>query len=139
MNKVQKFRNFLDSKPELIGIFQEGQQEKAVVFRSQYRINDSDKEFLIVLDDSNYSQMLCKIMTLSNPAKKEKLLYLINDLNFKYKLIRYTLGDSGDVWVQIDYLASDETFSADIFMGAVVNAFNFIEDDYGKLMRIVWA
>ncbi|WP_058485425.1 hypothetical protein [Defluviitalea phaphyphila] len=138
MNKVQKFELFIRENPDL-NVFEKVQQNDAVLFKSRYTFAGSEKIFLIVLDDSVFSQVLCRIVTLNNPAKRDKILYLINELNSKYKALKYTLDDLGNIDFCIDYIASDEDFNAKTLIGIILNIFKNIEEDYGKFMRVIWA
>lgn len=138
MNKVEKFEAYISKHPDM-DVFNKERHGDTVTFKSIYTFGGSDKTFIIVLDDSIFNEVICRIVTLDNSVKRDKILYLMNDLNSKYKSLKYMLDDSGNIEFAISYISSDEAFEPEVLLRAVTILFKAVENDYSKFMRVVWA
>lgn len=134
MDKVSKFEKYLNDVN--LRMFEKTQDGEMVIFKSSYTFCNEQKVFIIIFDNSAYTQVLCRLARLDNPAKTEKMLYLLNELNAKYKQLKFIIDDEGNVDFSIDYVALDEDFNCQLFLAIVFSIFKNVESEYSKFMRI---
>ena len=78
-------------------------------------------------------------MKLHNPAKKENLLYLLNQLNYNYKVNKYILTEDDYVELVVPFITTDESFDPSFITLVAGTILESAEDDYAKIMRIIWS
>ena len=88
-------------------------------------------------DDNDVSVRIFGLITVEED-QMAKLLPAINELNRKYRFVKFVLDDDGDVNLEYDYLTlcPDPAASA---MELVIRIVRMIDDAYPLLMRALWS
>ena len=123
--------NFFDKLPR--------DNDDEVLYRSNYTISGNNVIFLISLDSSLYTLLQCRLMKLNNPLKREKMLYLLNDLNSNYKANKFVLTENDFVDFTVPFISTDDEFNPELVMSLTHNILKMLDDDYAKLMRVNWS
>lgn len=138
MTKEIKFDNYL--RDSGLTFFDKLDHEDGEVsYRSNYTISGNNVVFLISMDDSVYTLLQCRLIKLNNPAKREKMLYLLNQLNSNYKANKYILTDDDNVDFIVPFIAIEEDFNPEVIMILTSNILKDLEEDYAKIMRVIWS
>lgn len=115
------------------------EDEKCVIFQTEPTISGTKCEILIAISDSYDVDVLYTFARLTNMAKQDNILRLLNDLNSTYKL-KYTMGDNGNIQATFEYLSTVDDFDPEILLNYVVARFKNIEEDvYAKIMKAMWS
>lgn len=138
MTKEIKFDNYIESN-EITFFDKVPCDDNSVVYKSNYTIAGNSIPFIIVVDDSLFTMLQCRLIKLNNPAKRENLLYLLNQLNSNYKANKFVLTDDDDVDFSISFISTDEEFDPELIVGLTYNIMKGLEDDYSKIMRVIWS
>jgi len=75
---------------------------------------------------------------ITNPMKKEDLLYLLNTLNQDYRFARF-IENEGQVSVNYSYIIDDGYFNPGKVIQHYILLLNCLENVYPKFMRLQWA
>lgn len=138
MTKELKFDNHLRNNN--ITCFEKFNCEDGETFyRSIFTISGNNIVFFISMNDSIYTTLQCRLMQLNNPAKREKMLYLLNQLNSKYKANKFVLTDDDNIDFSVPFIATDNEFNPELILLATHNILQNLEEDYAKIMRIIWS
>lgn len=99
---------------------------------SSYRI------YFISNDDDNDVSVRVYGLISVDESRREKLIPVINDLNCKYRYVKFVLDNDGDVNIEYDYPIRCLNPAASA--GEIVLRFTkIIDDSYPTLMRALWA
>lgn len=138
MSKEIKFDNYL-SDNRITFLEKIKYENSEVVYRGNYKISGNNLIFIINIDDSAYTTIQCRLMTLNNSAKREKILYLLNQLNCNTIAKKFILTDDDDIEFIVPFIATEDEFNPEVLMILISNIFKGLEEDYAKLMRVIWS
>ncbi|WP_150844197.1 YbjN domain-containing protein [Clostridium sp. UBA1353] len=138
MTKEIKFDNYLRDK-EITFFDKFAYEDGGAAYRSNYTISGNNILFIISMDDSVYTILQCRLMKLNNPAKREKMLYLLNQLNSHYKANKFVLTDDDNIDFSVPFIAIEEDFNPEILMLLTHSILEGLEEDYAKIMRVIWS
>lgn len=79
------------------------------------------------------------VAKIDSPLKRDELLRLVNDLNNRYRFVKYIVTDNGDVSIEYStYVNESYDFSKLIFiLFLTIKALE--EEELKKFMRLQWA
>ncbi len=137
MIKEKKFDNYL-REHELT--FEKLDVEGGVVaYTFNYTISGNNVAFFLFINDPVIILLHSRLMKLNNPAKREKMLYLLNQLNSKYNLSKYVLTDDDDIDFTVPFIAMEDDFNPEVVMAVTSSILSDLEEDYAKIMRVNWS
>jgi len=137
--KKELFQNALRGAG-LEAAFEVVEEDNIYVFRAVQDIKNGRVLVLIILDDTLYATGSIIFGTLDDFTKKDKMLRLFNEMNSEYKHTRFYIGDDNELVCQMSYIASSDSFQADIFLKTFVAMFaNLESQDYPRVMRVLWS
>ena len=88
-------------------------------------------------DDNDVAVRIFSLVTIDKD-KRDKVLPAINNLNNKYRFLKFILDDEGDVNVEYDYLLKCPSPAASA-TELVVRIVKIVDEAYPELMRAMWA
>jgi hypothetical protein len=88
-------------------------------------------------DDNDVAVRIFSLVTIDK-EKQDKVLPVINNLNNKYRYVKFILDNDGDVNVEYDYLVKcpDPAVSA---KELIIRIVKIVDEAYPELMRAMWA
>lgn len=88
-------------------------------------------------DDNDVSVRVFSIVTVDE-ERRPKVLPVINQLNSKFRFVKFVLDNDGDINLEYDYLMDcpDPAASA---KELIIRMVQIIDDAYPELMRAMWA
>ena len=97
-----------------------------------YRIRFISKD-----DDNDVAVRIFELVSVDK-SQFAKVLPVINNLNAKYRYVKFVLDNDGDVNVEYDYLmrCPDPAASA---MELIIRIVKIVDEAYPELMRAMWA
>lgn len=139
--KAEEFKKFLDERKITCFTFDEIKKDEleTVVFRSQLETEGQNLPAIVIIDDSIY----CIIRVLvANKAIREnnekELLHELNDLNKKYKVFKYYVGDDGALYLDCCILCEDGKISGDMIYTVLDVIVKHLDEEYKKIMKLIW-
>lgn len=116
----------------------DGKEEKdETVYRSGYSIKDTTLIFFIILNDSAFSSVMCRVGTLQNKEKRNEILELVNYLNFRYTAAKFTLDLENNLDFKIDFIGTDEEFNPEMVIQVTLNVLKMVEQDFENIMKVL--
>ena len=88
-------------------------------------------------DDNDVAVRVFGIISVEED-QKEKLLPALNELNNKYRFMKFVLDDDGDVNMEYDYPLRDPDPAASA-QEMVIRIVKMVDDAYPLLMRRLWS
>lgn len=88
-------------------------------------------------DDNDVSVRVYSLISVE-ADQREKVILALNDLNIKYRFIKFVLDDDGDVNMEYDYPVKCPDPSASA-LEMVIRIVKMVDDAYPALMRAMWA
>lgn len=87
-------------------------------------------------NDNDVSVRIFGLVTVSE-AKKTRVLPVINNLNAKYRFVKFVMDDDGDINLEYDYLVRcpDPAASA---VELIIRINQIVDNAYPELMRAMW-
>lgn len=118
--------------------FNVAEDEQCIVFQTEPNISGSKCEILIAISDAYDVDVLYTFARLSNVAKRDNIIRLLNEINNTYKM-KYALGDNGNIVAGFEYLSTVDAFNPEILLNYIVARFKHIEEEtYPKIMKAMW-
>ena len=138
MSKIYKFDNFL--RTNNISQIEKVNSEGQIVYKGNYSVGNTNLLALLFIDEEVVIDQICtRIITLDIPSKRNEVLKVINEINFKYKTIKIYLDSEDNVDLTIDYLSNKQNFSAELLFEVLIHMTKIVETNYSKFMKIQWA
>ncbi len=134
--KTEKFIKFLDENK--FDFFDVRSTEDLDVLSHVENSNGASIQELIFFNDDDCVQVVYHIAQCSSAVKREQLYELLNGLNADRK-IKYYMRKDGAIIAVLNYWTDDRNFdSATLFALSTSVLFSIMEDDYNKIMKVVW-
>ena len=105
----------------------------------QKNIKNGRASLNLFLDDSVYSTSYIHFALLDDVGKKEKVLRLFNELNNDYKAVTFFINEENVLVAKTNYITTENNFDGKMYWDLVVHAFKTVEEEYPKIMRVVWS
>lgn len=138
--KAVKFQDFLVENN--INVFNSESLEDSfhtVVFRSRIETNGQILPMAIFIDTSVFTIIRTQVVTGVSKEKREKIREYLNGLNAQYKIFRYYLRDSGEIFLDICLPFVDETFDGKMIQLMLSVLVQHLDALYPDFMAKVWA
>jgi len=135
---AQEFKNFLRSQNIELEFF-EGENGETIVETVQ-SLNSGLKLRMVIIfgeDDGIVSIYGLDFVSAINPARKNYIYELLNELNKKYTYYKYIL-DKDTIRIETHAVFSDN-FNPHVVMTQLIGMMRLVESDYPELMRVIWA
>ncbi|OOB78688.1 MAG: hypothetical protein ATN33_04850 [Epulopiscium sp. Nele67-Bin001] len=129
--KARVFRDFLISK-NTINMFKEDEIDTAVLFRGAYKINEENKQFMIIINDSIYITMQALLIRDVPDDKRDAMLTVINQLQFEYPTVKYVLTPDNHLMTSITFHGTDTTMDPSTILMCTVEYFKVLNDTHYK-------
>lgn len=140
--KAEKFQEYLQEKNITCFEMQEllEDQLNTVIFRSVIAMKGQELPTLIILDDSIYS--IIRVRVVSGALKQEnevQLVKAINKLNGHYKVFKYYFAEDGSLILDCCLPTNAEDLDGDLVYTLLDVIIKHLEEEYGNIMKQVWA
>ena len=124
---------------DILKVFTEEHEESSEVWM-QFGVKNGGSyriRFISHDDDNDVSVRIFGLISVEED-QMEKLLPAINELNRKYRFVKFVLDDDGDVNLEYDYLSGcpDPAASA---TELVIRIAKMVDSAYPVLMRALWS
>ena len=143
MNKnAEAFKNYLDEKKiEVFTVEEtEGDAQETAVFRSHIIVAGQQLPTIVVTDKSIFTivrvQIAPQVLTDKNKAA---LLEFVNEENLKYKPFKLYFNSNGTLLLDLCLTNADDQLSGDTVYLVFDVIINYLNDNYQKIMKSVWA
>ena len=113
-------------------------EDNYVLLQANQNMKNGNCLISLSIEDRAFNTIHYCIGSLDNPGKKENILDLLNRLNDESLMIKYYLSNNS-IMARVSYIATDENFDAREFVYLTVPGFKAIEENYPKIMRVLWA
>lgn len=113
---------------------------ETVAFHSFAEVRGSRLPVVVILDTSIYA--LIRILVVPHAVhegKREELLEQLNTYNKKYKTCKYYLDDEENIVLDTCILCDEDTVNGDLVYTMFNVLLRELDEDYPKLMKLVWA
>ena len=138
--KAVKFQDFLVENN--INVFSSEPLEDqfhTVVFRSRIETNGQILPMAVFIDTSVFTIIRTQVVTGVAKDKREKIREYLNELNAQYKIFKYYLRDSGEIFLDICLPFVDETFDSKMIQLMLSVLVQHLDAIYAEFMAEVWA
>ncbi len=138
--KSDKFDKFLEETE--IKVFNKEAIENemnSIVYRAHMEVSGQNLPAMVVIDDSIYTmiQVLVSQGTVKEANQAEVESYL-NEMNKKYKVFKYYVGEGGNICLDSCITTTDEGFEPGIVHAIIDVILKHLTEEYPNLMRKVW-
>ena len=113
--------------------------EESFLFKSSQNMKNGRAMVYIILDNSIFSNGYIHFASLDDVGKKEKVLRLFNELNSDYKAVTFFINEENVLVAKTNYITTENNFDGKMYWDLVVHAFKTVEEEYPKIMRVVWS
>ena len=135
-----KKRLFEETLNELnVDFFEVIEDEERFIFSANHYIKNGRASLNLFLDDSVYSTSYIHFASLDDVGKKEKVLRLFNELNYNYKAITFYLNEENVLMAKTNYITNETDFDGNMYWNIFIEMFRTVEEEYPKIMRVLWA
>ena len=140
--KAEVFQKYLEEKDIKVFQVQEVPEDElnTVVFRSNITAEGQQLPTLILLDDSIYG--IVRVRVANNALKdsnEAELVKTINELNAKYKVFKYYIADDGALIMDSVILNKPGEVDGDMIYTVLDVVVRHLNEDYKKIMKLIWA
>lgn len=122
--KAEQFDQFLKDRDVTNWFTKEEHQDDvhSVVYRGYFDVAAQQLPLFIVLDDTVFNLIRLVVTTGAVPAEKQAdVVAYLNELNGKFKIFKYYLGeDDNVVYMDISLPAANETFDPNLLVGLLL-------------------
>ena len=143
MNKnAEAFKNYLDEKKIEVFTVEEtpDDAQETAVFRSHIIVAGQQLPTIVVTDKSIFTivrvQIAPQVLTDKNKAA---LLEFVNEENLKYKPFKLYFNSNGTLLLDLCLTNADDQLSGDTVYLVFDVIINYLNDNYQKIMKSVWA
>lgn len=112
----------------------------ALCLQSSQQIDDSGAICVIsviLLPNRAYSLIYYYIAKLSNPAKKNLVLNILNNLNEHSLLVRYYLDSDNKIYGSVNYVGVERTFSSTEFIHILKVGYRDVLESYNTILNSI--
>ena len=111
----------------------------AVVFRSQIEVEGQNLPTILIVDDSIYCMLRVLVASKALRENSEnKLLHDINELNTKYKVFKYYVGEDGALYLDCCVLCEDSKISGELIYVVLDVVVKHLNEEYKNIMKTIW-
>ncbi|MEG0797378.1 MAG: YbjN domain-containing protein [Acidaminococcaceae bacterium] len=139
--KAEQWQSFLtENKITCFSVEEMNNEINTVVYRAFLEIKGQKLPTMLVVDDSIYGMLQVRVAeALVTEDNKTAVLTYINELNKKYKVFKYYVGDKGDLCLDSCMPSTGEGFDPNIVHAVIDVVLKHLNDEYPVLMRKIWA
>lgn len=91
------------------------------------------------VDETIASMRIYNVAKIDSPLKRDELLRLVNDLNDRYRFVKYIVTDNGDVSIQYSTHVNESYDFSKLILILVLTVKALREEELKKFMRLQWA
>ncbi|GFN36610.1 YbjN domain-containing protein [Tepidimicrobium xylanilyticum] len=137
-SNAQQFRSYLQSQNINLQFNEENDGSTTVVIRETLKTGGNIR-ILVVFNktDSLVSVYGGDFINGINPVKRDYVYEAINELNMKYTYLKFVF--QNDSIMAQAFTLVDNNFRSEVIMDIILGMLNIIEEEYPKLMRIIWS
>ena len=99
-------------------------------------------DMLLFFEDDNIKILAAKIATIDDPDKLIQCYAIFNELNCNYKYFKMHADSDGDVMLSCDLamdVVTEGVFSPETVLAYVGASIKVINENYPKIMKLLWA
>ena len=114
--------------------------DDALCLQSSQQVDESGATCVIsviLLPNRAYSLIYYSIAKLSNPAKKDTLLNILNDLNENSLLVRYYISSNNCIYGAVNYIGVARTFSSTEFIHILKIGYRDVLESYHTIINSI--
>ena len=139
--KAEKWKKFItDNKIECFGEEEIDNEIHPVVYRAFLEVQGQKLPSMIVTDDSIYTMFQVRVAEkVVNDKNKAAVEALLNELNKKYKVFKYYVGEGGDLCLDSCIPSTAEFFDPNIIHAVIDVVLKHLTEEYPTLMKEIWA
>lgn len=139
--KAEDFKKYLEAKNITCFAMEEVEGDKlnTVVFRSIIEIERQQLPTIIILDSSIYGIIRVQVARgVGDAVNDTYLLRHLNSINGKYKVFKYYLGSSGELYLESCVLLNKGKAEGDLMYTVLDVIIKHLQEEYKELMKIIW-
>lgn len=140
MSKAELFDKFLaDNKIDCFSKEEIDNDQHSVVYRAHMEVCGQMLPTMVVFDSSIYGMVQVLIAPKAvNDGNRLAVLELLNELNRKYKVFKYYIGENGELSLDSCIADSDASFEP-LIVHTVINVIlKHLNEEYPQLMKAIW-
>ena len=92
----------------------------------------------ISADNDNDVKVMTEDIAKVNSAKQDRMYVVLNNLNVKYKYVKFTMDDNGGVCAQYDVPISVGDCLGAVALEIALRFAKIVDDAYPEIMKIIW-
>ena len=99
-------------------------------------------DMLLFFEDDNIKILVAKIATIDDPDKLAQCYAILNESNCNYKYFKMYVDSDGDVMLSCDLamdIVTEGVFSPETVLAYVGASIKVINENYPKIMKLLWA
>ena len=138
--KAEKWNTFLtDNKITCFGVEEVKNEMHSVVYRAFLEVQGQKLPSMLVVDDSIYTMFQVLVAEkVVNDKNRGDVEHMLNDLNQKFKVFKYYVGDNGNLCLDSCMPSTGETFDVNIVHAVIDVILKHLTEEYPKLMKAIW-
>lgn len=135
-SKDKAFQKYLDSnKISGFGKQYAGEKGEVVLYRSNLQIQGKPIPFMIVLDNSVYAVIQFQVADgIVAKEKKDRISSYFNDLNNRYRMLKFTCDEAGNVLLTVSIPAGAQYFDPTLVIALLDEVEKLLSAEYEDLM-----
>lgn len=135
---AQEFRSFLQSRNINLEFMEESDGSTTLQIRETLK-SGARIRILVVFNKNNSLVSIYggDFITGINPGKKDYMYEAVNELNSKYTYLKFVMGN--DSLMAQSFALFDNNFKSEVVMDMILAMLDIIEEEYPRLMRIIWS
>ena len=91
------------------------------------------------VDETIATMRIYNVAKIDSPLKRDELLRLVNDLNDRYRFVKYIVTDNGDVSIQYSTHVNESYDFSKLILILFLTVKALGEEELKKFMRLQWA
>jgi len=99
---------------------------------------DSATVHYISSDDDNDVKVVILSFVKVPASKREKVIMVLNDMNNKYRYLKFVMSEDNDVRVEYDFPLKI-TNPGDVAVEILIRMMKILDDVYPELMKAIWS
>ena len=145
--KAEAYKQFLEENKiswgeitEIQETVPDEQKMPPVVYRSAIGVNGQNLPTMLVIDDSMYVMLQVRVAAgVVKESNRAAVLEHINALNENFKVFKYYVDNAGNIIIESCIPSANDPFVPAIIHYVIEVIANHLNDEYPKLMKVVWA